>query len=86
MRLDKSSLTAEQASKIPIRIDEMGRWVVMKKEFMRAKLNIKSPDRWDTFCFGMICDFVPAYDDIGFEEESTRSEAMKYLDDYDDER
>lgn len=87
MRPDKSVQTAEQASKIPIRIDEMGRWVIMKKETMRAKLNIKSPDRWDTYCFGMICDYVPAYDeDIGFEEESTRSEAMKYLDDYDDER
>ncbi|WP_275353279.1 terminase [Xenorhabdus bovienii] len=85
MRLDKSIKTSEQASKIPIKIDENGRWVIMKKEMMRAKLNIRSPDRWDTFCFGMLCDFVPAYEEVGFEEESTRSEAMRYLDDYDDE-
>ncbi|MDE9590660.1 terminase, partial [Xenorhabdus bovienii] len=37
MRLDKSIKTSEQASKIPIKIDENGRWVIMKKEMMRAK-------------------------------------------------
>ncbi|WP_244590092.1 hypothetical protein [Xenorhabdus szentirmaii] len=60
MRPDNSSKSAEQAAKIPVRIDENGRWVIMKKALMRAKLNIRSPDRWDTYCFGMLCDFVPA--------------------------
>lgn len=85
MRIDKDPKTADQASKIPIRTDENGRWVVMRKDMMRAKLNIRSPDRWDTWCFTQIVDYVPANEAFYGDSESTRSDAMKYLDDYEDE-
>lgn len=84
MRLDANQATAEQASKIPVEINEMGQNVIMKKTVMRQKLNIKSPDRWDTFCFAMLVDYVAANDDTGFDRESVRVDALKYLDAFDD--
>ncbi|MCL1031415.1 terminase [Serratia silvae] len=84
MRLDANQATAEQASKIPVDINEMGQNVIMKKTVMRQKLNIKSPDRWDTFCFAMLVDYVAANDDTGFDRESLRVDALKYLDAFDD--
>ena len=84
MRLDANPKTAEQASKIPVDINEMGQNVIMKKTVMRQKLNIKSPDLWDTYCFSMLVDFVAANDDVGFDRENVRVDALKYLDDFDD--
>jgi len=49
LRIDISQHTAEQASKIPYFIDEMGRIMMVPKPQMRQKLNIKLPDRWDTY-------------------------------------
>lgn len=76
MRLDTSQKTAEQAAKIPYLMNEEGRLVMMRKEHMRQKLNIKSPDRWDTYCFTMLVDYVPANEDVGAEMETFREQAI----------
>jgi hypothetical protein len=48
-----------QASRIPYKIDEAGRYVIMPKEQMKSQ-GIKSPDLFDTHCFFFLCDYVPA--------------------------
>jgi len=80
MRIDAGPKTAEQASKIPYMMNEEGRLVMMRKEHMRQKLNIKSPDRWDTYCFTFIVDYVPADEDAGGEMEAFREEALSGMD------
>ncbi|MGL6122762.1 MAG: phage terminase large subunit [Shewanella sp.] len=60
VRLDRNTKTLNQASKIPYGIDGKGRFVIEQKKVMRAKLNIKSPDRFDTYCFMMLADIMPA--------------------------
>lgn len=79
MRLDRDNATTEQASKIPVFLNEVGQWVIMKKELMRQKLNIKSPDRWDTYCFAMLADYVPASEVLTREGEQERDEALDFL-------
>ncbi|EGR3207685.1 terminase [Vibrio parahaemolyticus] len=59
MQIDKNVKTAEQGSKIPCAINESGQWVMMPKPVMKEKLNIPSPDRWDTYCFSQLVDYVP---------------------------
>ena len=59
MRLDKGNETIEEASKIPVGINSAGQWKVMSKEDMKKKLNLHSPDHWDTYCFAMLADYVP---------------------------
>ncbi|MDF4597784.1 terminase, partial [Vibrio parahaemolyticus] len=56
---DKNVKTAEQGSKIPCAINESGQWVMMPKPMMKEKMNIPSPDRWDTYCFSQLVDYVP---------------------------
>lgn len=60
LRLDKHEKTMDQASRLPCRLDEMGRWCMMKKETMRKEKGLPSPDRWDTYCFGFMADYIPA--------------------------
>jgi len=51
MNIDKSELTKDQISRLPVFLNESGQWVVCSKKDMREKHNIKSPDRSDTYCF-----------------------------------
>jgi fermentation-respiration switch protein FrsA (DUF1100 family) len=74
MQIDKDVRTAEQGSKIPCALNELGQWVIMKKEVMRQKLNIKSPDRFDTYCFTMLADFTPVGDIVINEAKEARSD------------
>lgn len=83
MRLDASARTAEQAAKIPYGMNEEGKIFMFKKEVMRQKLNIKSPDRWDTYCFTQLVDYRPANEDIGADMEEFRESKLKELEDYD---
>lgn len=83
MRLDNNPKTAEQASKIPYGMNEEGKIFMFKKEVMRQKLNIKSPDRWDTYCFIMLVDYRPADEDIGGDMEEFRDSKLKELEDLD---
>ncbi|EEW1885291.1 TPA: terminase [Escherichia coli] len=76
MRIDSDPKTAEQASKIPFLLNEEGKMAMMRKEHMRQKLNIKSPDRWDTYCFTMLVDYVPANEDIGAEMATFRDQVL----------
>lgn len=84
MRLDASPKTAAEASKIPWHIKEDGSIGMMKKEIMRQKLNIKSPDRWDTYCFATLMPYRPANDDMGEDVAETRAEALAVLAEFDD--
>lgn len=51
LKIDSSEMTKDQISRLPVFINESGQWVVTSKKEMREKLNIKSPDRSDTYCF-----------------------------------
>ena len=64
MRPDKNPKTQLQGSRIPYKLDEQGRYQIEKKEVMREKLNIPSPDRFDTYCFIALADITPANMDI----------------------
>ena len=48
-------------------------WVMMKKEIMRSKLQIPSPDRSDTYMFTQIIDYIPHNEVI----ESGMDEALE---------
>jgi len=48
----------EQASRLPYRLDEKGRYQMMSKDKMRAE-GIKSPDITDTCCFFYLTDYIP---------------------------
>jgi hypothetical protein len=49
---------AEQASKLPYKLDDKGRYRMMPKDQMRAE-GIKSPDISDTCCFFFLTDYIP---------------------------
>ena len=51
----------EQASRLPYRIDERGRYQMLPKDKMKAE-GIKSPDISDTCCFVFLQDYIPAED------------------------
>lgn len=59
MAIDADPKTIDQFSKLPIGMDESGLWVMMKKEVMRNKLQIASPDRSDTYMFTQIINYIP---------------------------
>ncbi len=80
MRIDSDPKTADQASKIPYMLNEEGKVAMMRKEHMRQKLNIKSPDEWDTYCFTMLVDYVPANEDIGAELATFRDQVLAEVD------
>jgi hypothetical protein len=48
----------EQASKLPYKIDDRGRYAMKGKDQMRSE-GIKSPDISDTCCFFYLTDYVP---------------------------
>jgi hypothetical protein len=60
LRLDGNEKTLDQASRIPCALNERGQWVMMPKEKMRTELGLPSPDRWDTYCFAFIVDYISA--------------------------
>ena len=51
----------EQASRLPYRIDERGRYQMTPKDKMKSD-GIKSPDISDTCCFAFLLDYIPAED------------------------
>jgi hypothetical protein len=60
MRIDKHIKTRLQGSRIPYKIDDMGRYLIEQKKVMREKMNLPSPDRFDTYCFVFLMDVTPA--------------------------
>lgn len=79
MGLDSNLLTLEQAAKIPCGINEQGQWAMMPKKLMKEKLNINSPDRWDTYCFAMLADYVPANTALTAAMVESRSDVEDWL-------
>lgn len=73
MAIDSDAKTIDQFSKLPVTMDESGLWVMMKKEIMRSKLQIPSPDRSDTYMFTQIIDYIPHNEVI----ESGMDEALE---------
>lgn len=63
----------EQASRIPYKIDERGRYQMTPKDQMKAK-GIKSPDISDTCCFVFLSEYIPAN-----EGQDTATEKDYYL-------
>ena len=49
----------EQASRLPYKIDERGRYQMLPKDQMKSQ-GIKSPDVSDTCCFVFLTGYVPA--------------------------
>lgn len=79
LKPDNSPITAEQGSKIPYAMNELGQLCMVKKDIMRQKMNIKSPDRWDTYAFMWLVDYVPASEAASVEHEDVRSRAAELL-------
>lgn len=79
MQIDKNVKTAEEGSKIPCGINETGQWVMMPKPMMKQKLNISSPDRWDTFCFAMIANYIPHEQVVTEDMKESRAEAENWV-------
>ncbi len=59
MAIDNDVKTIDQMSKLPLSMNEQGLWVMMKKEVMRNKMQIASPDRSDTYMFTQIVSYIP---------------------------
>ena len=60
MKLDPHNDTIAQGAKLPIKLNERGQNAIMPKEQMREKEGIKSPDRFDCYCFSMLVSYTPA--------------------------
>lgn len=63
----------KQASRLPYKIDERGRYMILPKEQMRSQ-GIKSPDISDTCCFFYLCDYIPCMN-----AASTGSEEAEFI-------
>ncbi|MDB1124675.1 terminase [Vibrio algarum] len=61
IQIDNSEKTKEQISRLPAHLNETGQWVITSKKEMRDRLNIKSPDRSDTYCFMFLADPKPSH-------------------------
>lgn len=83
LRLDINEKTLDQASRIPCRLNEQGQWVMMPKDKMKADLGLPSPDRWDTYCFHFLTDYIPASavitDDMREEHEAVSAWAKDLI-------
>lgn len=64
----------DQASRLPYKLDEKGRYSMTPKDKMRSE-GIKSPDISDTCCFSFLVDYIPA--DAGKGSKSRRSEYLE---------
>lgn len=80
LRLDRHKKTLEQASRLPYFLTETGAIQMVKKEVMRQKMNIKSPDRWDTYCFAMLADYIPRNEYVPTEVQDSRNSVAEWLD------
>ena len=79
IRLDKNIKTAEQGSKLPCTINESGQWVMCPKKIMREKLNIHSPDRFDTYCFTQLASYIPANVVVTDEQQEQRDNVVSWI-------
>lgn len=80
IKIDPSELTKDQMSRLPVYINESGQWVVTSKKEMREKLNIKSPDRSDTYCFMFLASATNAINIEAFHDENSLINELFALD------
>ena len=64
----------DQASRLPYKLDETGKYKMTPKDQMRLA-GIKSPDLSDTCCFAFLADYIPA--DIGGTSRNRQDEYLK---------
>lgn len=69
----------EQACRIPYFFTDRGQIQMVKKDIMRQKMNIKSPDIWDTICFAMIADYIPHGEYVPTEVQEQREDVSKWI-------
>ena len=75
MRMGAGKKLVEQASRIPYKIDEAGRYTILPKEQMKTQ-GLKSPDLFDTHCFFFLVDYVAAGDGLG--DAAEQNEMLKW--------
>lgn len=56
--------TIEQGAKLPFFMTDTGQYQMMKKDVMKTKYGIPSPDIFDTYCFTQLVDIIPANDPV----------------------
>lgn len=78
LAVDSDPKTVDQMSKLPIRMNEQGLWYAVKKELMRSKMQIPSPDRSDTYCFFQIVDYIP-HDELQDIQDKVVSDDEEWL-------
>ncbi|MGL5432489.1 MAG: terminase, partial [Plesiomonas shigelloides] len=69
----------EQACRIPYFFTDRGQIQMVKKDIMRQKMNIKSPDIWDTICFAMMADYIPHGEYVPTEVQEQRDDVSKWI-------
>lgn len=79
IKLDANPKTREQMQKLPYMINEKGQLQIMSKAVMKAKLNIDSPDRADTYCFLALVPVVPAGNRLTGSQAKDMQEAEAFL-------
>lgn len=80
MQLDRDVKTREQGTKLPYALNEKGQYVMMSKKVMREKLNIPSPDRFDTYCFMFLTPVAPVEGvRISSEKKERRTQVEKMM-------
>lgn len=77
-RLPPGKKVVEQGCRIPYKIDEAGRYVIMQKDQMKNE-GIKSPDLFDTICFIELVDYIPAGDVMQEEQNDLIQAAIRAL-------
>lgn len=68
----------DQASRIPIEVDNQGRHAIMSKKTMRLQ-GLPSPDIWDCCCFVGLADYSPATRIMANDAAAQRAEALRLL-------
>ncbi|MBU2968743.1 terminase [Pseudoalteromonas sp. C2R02] len=78
MRLDKNTKTSEQGSKLPFSMNDKGVIAMMGKQDMK-KQGIDSPDRFDTYNFTQLVDYMPANVIVPDSAKAKQKEDEKWL-------
>lgn len=79
IKVDSNPKTRQQAQKIPFTINEGGKMQIMSKKTMSEKLNIPSPDRWDTYCFVALTPVVSAASRLSNAQATDLKEMEEFL-------
>ncbi len=74
IKLPDGEKVVEQASKIPYKYDDKGRYVILSKQKMQSE-GIPSPDIFDCICFTQLTDYIPADEALSTEADSAAREA-----------